>query len=270
MALAAHDARRAPGVRRGVGRRVHGAAPRHDLRGPARGPPRRDAPRPGAAQCPVPVGRRDPERDVCARGDPGTCRTGSAASIRLPVDRLGRRLHRELAHGLGPPRGGHRARCRAARSQRGPAAGRARPHRAPARLQQLPVTQAGRVVDRPVDAGRHHPAQHPAQLAGAHPAGAVRGDRPPPVPLRAGPSGATARDGHLRRRQGGLCRQGTRCDCRVAASAIPAARAVRRSVCHGPVQHPAVPARARRPQSFDLRPCGDGPRPASWAPCSRT
>ena len=72
---------------------------------------------------------------------------------------------------LGETRGGAREVVpRLRRDAPPPAAGRARPHPAPARVQQLPVARGRGLLGRPLDPDRDGAAQHPPQLDGARPA----------------------------------------------------------------------------------------------------
>ena len=132
------------------------------------------------------LGRRHSQRLVrprCASGAGGASasqrhRAGSGAGrpvaarqIPLFVDGLRRRLHRQLAVGVGHAR---RLCDGVAETDRPPrlAAERGRRNRLAAHLQQLPDAQAWRDVGRHLGRARHRPAQHAAELA-RHAAGAV-------------------------------------------------------------------------------------------------
>ena len=123
-------------------------------------------PAPLAALCISGGGIR--QRHLRAGDHPGAGRARPAATVRLPVNGVRRRLHRRLADGLGAPCGRHRRRCTAPLP--GCAAGAGgwpRPGALPARVQQLHVAAHGAVLERCLDHRRHLRAQHPPQLDGA-------------------------------------------------------------------------------------------------------
>src|ERR1700722_10490882 len=112
---------------------------------------------------------RYPKRGILSRRAAGTCGEAVAATVRLPVHRIRRRLHRRLAANP-DPRGGRRSECR---GYAGAAAVGAIAQAA--LLHQLPDPADWSVLDRYLGGDRSLPAQPADQLDGVR--AAVPADR---------------------------------------------------------------------------------------------
>ena len=151
-------------------------------RGPAARGAGRLASRPGRVPGSLLLGRRHPQRHVQPRRAPGPVGAPPPQGVRLPLDRVGRRLHRELALGVDPSRG--RGHGPAAAQHEGPPRRRAEGGDVPSELQQLPHPADGDLQHGHPRRGGHVPQEpHPQSL-----------DRPP-LPHGRPASAATVRVG---------------------------------------------------------------------------
>src|SRR6185312_16278620 len=124
----------------------------------------------------VHLGGRDPLGHVRAGSAATDGGAGAAAAVRLPLDGIGRGLHRRLADGVDPARGRAGEDRAGAGAKRAPGGGGAGSGGAFAGLQQLFDAAAGRAVGGYLDAGGHGGAQRVPELAGVRAATAGRAD----------------------------------------------------------------------------------------------
>lgn len=167
----------------------------------------------------MPLRRRHPQRDLRPRRNPRPGQAQTPGPVRLSLDGLRRRLHRQLAVGLDQESPARSCRCRRGVATAA-AAGlcRTAARRLSSRLQQLPQPAPGVHVRRLVDAGGHLFAQSRPQLVGLHSVSARRTSRAALVPGGVEESGRTCSPGSAHF-------WGARCCWSVSSISTSAARA---------------------------------------------